>query len=166
MGASGEAQKAASLLKLPPGAHVLNLGCGPGRHTVELASLGYRVTGVDRTLAYFAHAKQRAADAGVQANFCRTACFLSGARRLSTVLSIFSTFGYFENRADDLRVMTNVCMPLRPGARVLVDLVGKESLADLPRKDWRALGPQRFWFGEPRGLAWLGKGTCAMKVRG
>ena len=51
-----EASQAAVLLGVKPGAHVLDLGCGPGRHSLELARLGYRVTGVDRTACYLAHA--------------------------------------------------------------------------------------------------------------
>ena len=33
-----------------PGARVLDLACGPGRHTLELARRGFAVVGVDRTL--------------------------------------------------------------------------------------------------------------------
>lgn len=35
------------VLALEPGARVLDLGCGTGRHAIELASRGFRVTGVD-----------------------------------------------------------------------------------------------------------------------
>ncbi len=38
-----------SLLDLEPGARLLDLPCGVGRHSLELARRGYRVTGVDRT---------------------------------------------------------------------------------------------------------------------
>jgi cyclopropane fatty-acyl-phospholipid synthase-like methyltransferase len=36
------------VLTLEPGSRVLDLGCGTGRHAIELASRGFRVTGVDR----------------------------------------------------------------------------------------------------------------------
>ena len=43
-----------------PGAHVLDLGCGVGRHSLELARRGYRVTGVDRTRLFLAEARKTA----------------------------------------------------------------------------------------------------------
>ncbi len=33
--------------KLPKGAKILDMGCGVGRHSIELAKRGYRVTGID-----------------------------------------------------------------------------------------------------------------------
>ena len=46
-----------------PGARVLDLGCGAGRHSLAAAALGARVTGVDRDPAKLATAKERAAAA-------------------------------------------------------------------------------------------------------
>lgn len=34
-------------LKLPPGHRILDMGCGTGRHSIELAKRGYKITGVD-----------------------------------------------------------------------------------------------------------------------
>src|SRR5688500_3653535 len=34
-------------MKLPLGAHVLDLACGQGRHSIELAKRGFKVTGLD-----------------------------------------------------------------------------------------------------------------------
>ena len=34
-------------LELPPGASILDVGCGTGRHSIELAKRGYTLTGVD-----------------------------------------------------------------------------------------------------------------------
>ena len=47
-----EAEQAVKLLDLEPGAEILDLCCGLGRHSVELARRGFRVTGVDRTVGY------------------------------------------------------------------------------------------------------------------
>ena len=46
-GTRGEVDFIARELGLPAGARILDVGCGTGRHAVELARRGYRVTGVD-----------------------------------------------------------------------------------------------------------------------
>lgn len=44
-----EVDQLLALTHPPDGAAALDLACGPGRHSIELARRGYRVTGVDRT---------------------------------------------------------------------------------------------------------------------
>ncbi len=53
-------------LALRPGAAILDLGCGGGRHAIELAQRGYRVVGVDVSPTLLDHACQAAAAAGVE----------------------------------------------------------------------------------------------------
>jgi 2-polyprenyl-3-methyl-5-hydroxy-6-metoxy-1,4-benzoquinol methylase len=48
-----------------PGARVIDLACGAGRHSLAAAALGARVTGVDRDPAKLAAASERAAAAGL-----------------------------------------------------------------------------------------------------
>ena len=47
-----EVDKIISLLEISPDAYILDLCCGPGRHSLELARRGFKVLGVDRTLKY------------------------------------------------------------------------------------------------------------------
>ena len=53
-------------LKLLPGASILDVGCGTGRHAVELARRGYRVTGLDLSAKMLGRAAEAARAAGVQ----------------------------------------------------------------------------------------------------
>jgi 2-polyprenyl-3-methyl-5-hydroxy-6-metoxy-1,4-benzoquinol methylase len=46
-----EAEQILTVVNPPQGAAVLDLCCGPGRHSLEFARRGFRVTGVDRTHA-------------------------------------------------------------------------------------------------------------------
>lgn len=55
------------LLDLDAGAKVLDVPCGVGRHAVELADRGFRVTGVDATEPFLETARERAEDAAVDA---------------------------------------------------------------------------------------------------
>ena len=45
------------------------------------------------------------------------------------VLNLFTSFGYFEDDADNERVLENAYRSLRPGGSVVVDVMGKEILA-------------------------------------
>ena len=47
-----------SLTGVAPTARVLDLGCGKGRHALELARRGFSVTGVDRTAQFVDQARQ------------------------------------------------------------------------------------------------------------
>jgi cyclopropane fatty-acyl-phospholipid synthase-like methyltransferase len=53
-------------LKLPPGSNILDVGCGTGRHSVELAKRGYKVTGVDISSGMLSEAKMAAKKADVE----------------------------------------------------------------------------------------------------
>jgi SAM-dependent methyltransferase len=129
------------MLGLEPGAAVLDLCCGVGRHSLELARRGYRVTGVDRTAAYLHTARARAAAEAlavewVQADmreFARPEAF-------DAAINLFTSFGYFEDPDKDRRVADNLFYSLKPGGTLVIEMMGKEVLARifLPR-DWQEL---------------------------
>ena len=55
-------------------------------------------------------------------------------------INLFTSFGYFEDPAEDLQVAKNLFHSLKPGGALVMDLVGKEVLSRifLPR-DWQEL---------------------------
>ena len=67
--ASTEVENIISLLEIDKSAHVLDLCCGLGRHSLELARQGFQVTGVDRTLKYIEEGSRRAKDEGLNVEF-------------------------------------------------------------------------------------------------
>ncbi len=136
--AVGDVEHAIMLLQVKPGAEILDLCCGPGRHSVEFARLGYRATGVDRTARYLDRARARASEHHVSAEFV-----LEDMRRFRRpeafdgAVNLFTSFGYFEDPEDDRRVLRNLHASLRPGARLVMDMAGKEWLAKIyTPKDW------------------------------
>ena len=68
-GTSNEVDFLERELCLQPGNKVLDLGCGAGRHSIELAKRGYIVTGVDISQAMLEEAEKRARQAGTRVNF-------------------------------------------------------------------------------------------------
>ena len=53
-------------LRLPLGSRLLDVGCGTGRHAVELARRGYQLTGVDISSGMLVEAEKEAREAGVE----------------------------------------------------------------------------------------------------
>jgi SAM-dependent methyltransferase len=145
--AATEASQAAALLQVKPGAQILDLGCGPGRHSIELARLGYRVTGVDRTTDYLSQACKRALEARVEIEFIQES--MLGFKRDSAfdgAVSLFTSFGYFEERTQDLIVLQNLHASLRPGARIVLEMAGKEFLArSYTPRHWQEVSQGRYW---------------------
>jgi SAM-dependent methyltransferase len=136
--AATEAEKAVALLGLSPGDTVLDLPCGTGRHSLEFARRGFRVTGVDRTVEFLDEARRRAEAAELDVEW--VACDMREFRRpgaFDAAVNLLTSFGYFEDPAEDRKVLENFLASLRPGAGLLMDLMGKEVLARVfqPR-DW------------------------------
>ncbi|MBP2400915.1 class I SAM-dependent methyltransferase [Streptomyces syringium] len=118
------------LLAFTPGARVLDLCCGPGVFTVPLARRGHHVTGVDRSPAMLERAREFCGAAGAKARFVRTdALHHVEPEAYDVVLNMFTSFGYFEEHAANMRVLRNMRACLEPGGRLLLDVAGKELLA-------------------------------------
>ena len=106
---------------------ILDLACGPGRHAVALAQRGFSVTGVDLSSFLLDKARARATDVGVEVEwvhqdmreFVRPDSF-------DMIQNLFTSFGYFDDRGDDLRVLRNCHRSLRPGGILVMDMAGKE----------------------------------------
>jgi SAM-dependent methyltransferase len=137
--ARDEAGLATALLRVEPPAAVLDLACGPGRHALELARRGYRVTGVDATAAFLETAAGAAAGAGLEVELVHEDMRrFSRASAFDAVLSMATSFGYFADPDDDRRTLMNVVRSLRPGGGLLMELMGKEVVArTLEQRDWR-----------------------------
>lgn len=113
-----------------PIADALDIGCGPGRASVALARRGVRVTGVDRSPFMLAKAAAFASEAGVAVEWVRDDMrHFSRPNAYDLVLSLFTTFGYFETQADNVRVLENARRSLRAGGAMVLELMNKERLA-------------------------------------
>lgn len=125
-----EVRCVSKLLRLRRGAHVLDLCCGVGRHSIEMAKRGFLVTAVDKTERYLRKARREAKKQKVaiefvksdMRDFCRPNSF-------NAITNMFTSFGYFKQKEDDRRVAMNMYTSLKKGGRLVMELMGKERLA-------------------------------------
>jgi SAM-dependent methyltransferase len=106
-------------LKPGPAARALDLGCGSGRHSKQLASRGLRVTGMDLSASSIAEAKK---NERARLRFLRHDMRVPFGRDVfDYVFNFFTSFGYFDNPRDHTAVVRNMAASLKGGGRLLLD---------------------------------------------
>jgi len=124
-------------LGLAPGMRVLDVGCGWGRHAMELAARGYNVTGIDLSLPLLLRAAEEAQRRGVKVNFVhgdmREMAF---DEPFDAIYVMGTTFGFFDDETNR-KVAQRLARFLKPGRRILVDVVNRDYIiGDLPARVW------------------------------
>ena len=121
-----------------PGDSVLDACCGPGRHSLEFAHRGYRVTGVDITKSYLEAARESALAEGADIEFLHAD--MRAFRRpeaFDLAVNLFNSFGYFADPRQDLALLRNILASLRPGGCFILELLGKEiAVRDFMESEW------------------------------
>jgi SAM-dependent methyltransferase len=116
-------------ITLEPRARVLDLACGSGRQTLELARRGYRVLGVDNEEGPLAEARAAARHEKLNAHFLHTDIRkISYRGEFDAVLNLHSSIGCLPSDRDHLRVLEGVRKGLKIGGRLLLDSPNREWL--------------------------------------
>ncbi|CAN5830470.1 hypothetical protein BH23ACT12_BH23ACT12_07360 [soil metagenome] len=106
-------------LSLRPGARLLDLGTGPGRHAVEFAKRGVQVVGIDISSKFLAIARERASQAGAPVSFFEMdALALPFEDEFDVAISICE--GAFGLGLDDLKILREMTAALKPGGHAAV----------------------------------------------
>ncbi|MBI4830060.1 MAG: methyltransferase domain-containing protein [Candidatus Lindowbacteria bacterium] len=116
-------------LNLSPEDRILDLCCGQGRHSQELARRGFKnVEGLDRSSYLIQKAKKNAQQQLLTVKFRE-----GDARKLpyapdtfDVIMILGNSFGYFETVKDDLRVLQEVFRILKPWGKLLIDVTDGE----------------------------------------
>ena len=124
-------------LEAPAGAEILDVGCGYGRHAIELVQRGLNVTGLDLSLPLLIRAADEAQRRSLSVNFVHADMReMPFDRKFDGAYCMLTSFGYFDEDAN-LRVAEGVARALKPGGRFLLDIVNRDYLvADLPTRIW------------------------------
>ncbi|MCC6151842.1 MAG: methyltransferase domain-containing protein [Planctomycetes bacterium] len=152
---------------LEPNDKVLDLCCGQGRHSLELAKRGFRnVTGVDRSRYLIRLARKRSKAAGFSVSFHE-----GDARKFSlpessmhTVCMMGNSFGYFDRVSDDLVVLNAIKRVLVSGGTLAMDLVdGDWMKSHFEKRSWEWIDEDQFVARE-RSLASDGERLISREV--
>lgn len=117
--------------QIAPRHTILDVGCGPGRHSIELARRGFHVVGIDPSEAMIAAAKTRADEAGVQPEFIqgRGEVFRS-QKKFDAAICLFTTLGQInENTAfkkNDPSLLKQIAENIIPGGSFILEVPQKE----------------------------------------
>ncbi|MGW5868405.1 class I SAM-dependent methyltransferase [Streptomyces sp. NPDC055239] len=145
---------------LTPG-RALDLGCGPGRNALYLASLGFRVDAVDLSPAAVSWAEERAREAGADIHFHRGDAFALAEAELSGPYDLIHDSGCFHHLPPHRRVsyLSLLDRVLAPGGHLALTsfAAGDDgSGSELPDADfYRASALQGGLAYTPESLRWI-----------
>jgi SAM-dependent methyltransferase len=124
-------------LSAEKGARVLDIGCGYGRHAIELVQRGLTVTGLDLSLPLLIRAADEAQKRALSVNFVHSDMRgLAFDREFDSVYCMLTSFGYFDEETN-AKVAEGMARALKPGGRLLLDVVNRDYIvSDLPARIW------------------------------
>ena len=116
-------------MRLEPRSRVLDLGCGSGRRTIELARRGHRVVGLDPDERALSAARAGAKGEKLNIHFLKADTSAIPYRaEIDAVVSLDGAFGQAASDRDDLRCLESARKALKPGGLLLIDALNKEWL--------------------------------------
>lgn len=128
-------------LELKGNERILDLACGYGRHSLEFARRGYKVTGIDITKIYIEDAIREAKSAGLDAEFiCSDIREVNFENEFDVVLNLGDgAIGYLENDSENLKIFDIIARALKKGGKSFMDIQsGDYADAHFPQKLWDA----------------------------
>ena len=121
---------------------LLDLCCGAGRHLVTLRDMGFtNLVGLDLSQELLDVAETSLSNGGTPIELVRADMRdIPYENAFSTILSLFTSFGYFEQDEENQAVFDAVYRALRPGGQFLIDYMNRECvIANLVECDERSL---------------------------
>lgn len=103
-----------------------DLCCGYGRHSIEFAKRGYKITGFDYSEYLLNIAKYNAEKENLKIGFIQGDIRkLNFKNEFDLIINIFTSFGYFKDDKDNEKAIRNVSLALRRGGKFLIDIMNR-----------------------------------------
>lgn len=124
-----EVQRIMEYWALSEGSAVLDVGCGNGRHSLQLAESGIAATGVDYLNNLIDTARNRATYEGLErlARFLVADCrYIDLGKTYDAVICLYDVIGTYATDADNALLMSSISRHLRPGGMALISVMNYE----------------------------------------
>lgn len=108
---------------------ILDLGCGRGRHSHNLAKRGYDVMGIDLSPAAIQTAKEKADELGLENTRFKVRDMRNPlSQQFDAVVNLFTTFGYFKSDDENASVLDSVTAMLKKKGLFVLDYLNAEKV--------------------------------------
>lgn len=114
-------------LNLPDDAKILDLACGKGRHSIYLNQLGYDVTGADLSENSIAEASKHTNE---KLHFLVHDMRVPFEQKFDAIFNLFTSFGYFENDADNLTTLKAIQESLSEYGFAVIDFMNVQNVIE------------------------------------
>lgn len=132
--------------KLKPGEHVLDIMCGYGRHSLELAKRGINVTAVDNLPDYINEVKEKAATKHLPVeSICTDVLEMQIDQEFDAVICMGNSLQFF-NEEDSMRILSNISAHLKTGGKFFINTWSLAEIAvkNFKDKSWSRIGELLF----------------------
>ena len=121
-GTSGEVDFIEAELGGDKAKRILDIGCGTGRHAIELAKRGYDVTGLDLSETLLNRAGQKAIAANVHVDFVRADArnFHFDGKFDLAIMICEGAFPLMETDEMNFLILENAARALKPGGKLIL----------------------------------------------
>ncbi len=108
-------------LNLDKSKEILDLACGKGRHALYLNQMGFKVLGLDLSVQSIECAKRNENEKLHFAVHDMREVYAKNS--FDVVFNLFTSFGYFNNKQDNRKVMESICTQLKPNGTLVIDFM-------------------------------------------
>ena len=124
--------------KLNTESHLLDIMCGYGRHSIELAKRGVHVSAIDNLPDYINEIKEKAAVQNLDIDcICADVLEVQIDKKFDAVICMGNSLQFF-NEEDTLRVLTNISDHIKPGGKFYINTWSLTEIAvkNIKEKSW------------------------------